>query len=155
MKKLFVCLCACLLLAACGKEETKPTTDTDNKKETKVCTTEIDGADTEITVDAEDDVITFITMEMKMPDMGMEGVEITDEFTELIKSQMMKELDIEEGKGVDVDIDLKNDTMTIIIKIDMKDGNPIVLNKLGLGALEDHKLSDFLDEAEDEGIVCK
>lgn len=157
MKKLLVCLCACLLLAACGKDESKPAADADTgvKKETKVCTTKIEGADTEITVDAEDDVITFMTMEMKMSNMGLEGVEITDEFKDLMKSQMMKELDIDEGKGVDVDVDLKDDTMSVIVDIDMKDGNPLVLNKLGLGFMEDHKLSDFLDEADEEGIDCK
>lgn len=154
MKKLLVCLFACIVLVGCGKEEdTKVNTDV--KKETKVCTMDVDGMDAEVKLDAEDDVITFMTMEMKSPDLGLDGVEITDEFVELIKEQMLKEMDIDEGKGVDIDVEMQGQSMSIVVKIDMKDGNPLVLNKLGLGLFTDHKLSEVLDEAKEEGITCK
>lgn len=118
MKKLFVCLCATVLLAGCGAGGSK-----ESEKVTKTCSVEESGMKMDVKLDAEGDAITEIGMFALMP---YEALDVTAEeakevFTEdnlkLIESTMLSTLDVTEEEvnpttklgdtGIEVNLSLK------------------------------------------------
>lgn len=146
MKKLLCAAFAVFVLAGCSGGA---------KTETKTCSLEQSGMKMDATFTAEDDKITktSVKVTMDLTSAGLKDTELTDDQKKQLETAVFSQLGIEEGKGVDVSADFKDNNIIATVDVDMKEGDASTLKKLGFGV--EASLSKTLDEAKEGGATCK
>lgn len=124
-------------LAACGSSTETVTLEGDQF-----------GADQKVTLEAEDDQVQTVAVEMVMPysTLGLESKEEAESMDDMLQSEYA---DANDTEGIDVEIAYEEEELTISVNIDFTTANSEDLNDFGFGfsedSLEDEDLS--LEEA--------
>lgn len=151
MKKLLVCLFATTLLFGCGSKDA-------GKNESKTCTFSQAGIEIAAQMNAVDDKIKSVKMDVSAPASMMAGVDLstlTDEDKKTVESQVLKSLAVEEGQGIEVSSKFTKEAMNITVDIDLEKGSADALTAIGFTEIKDMSLADFVKQAESSNATCK
>lgn len=145
MKKLFVCLCAGVLLAGCGSGGSK-------EKITKTCSMEINGAGMSMKFDAEGDTVTSAEMVVSATYEAMGGTKeqfdaLSEDDKKSIEDEMVKKAKQTKGaEGIDISTAFDDEGLKVTMKYEV-------------GTLEKTLNATTVDEmiklAEEQGMTCK
>lgn len=144
MKKLFVCLCAGILLAGCGS-------DAPAEKTQKTCTVNIQGVAASIVMDAEGDKVTNAGFNFEMPyeTFGVTKEQLDDmgeDLTKPMSDQMLKAMNLKEEDGWKVNTETTEEAL--VVKVTGEGG---LLEKT-FGATS---LDEMITAAEKQDFECK
>lgn len=154
MKKLLVCLFATTLLFGCGSKGSEAT----GEKASKTCTFSQAGITIAAQMNAVDDKIKSVKMDVSAPASMMGGTDLsalTDEDKKTVEAQILKSLSVEEGQGINVSSAFTKEAMNITVDIDLEKGNADALKAIGFTEIKDTSLTDFVKEAESSNATCK
>lgn len=149
MKKLLAAACALLLLAGCGGEP---------KTEFKTCSLEMSGMKMDIKMDAEDDVIQTINMDLNIPGtlLGGDASVLSDDDLKTMGDAMLTSLNVKEGEGISSEFSVNGKDLKAVVSFDLSKASTDVLSTLGIsGNKENIKLSETVEQAEKSGATCK
>lgn len=152
MKKLLGCALALMMLTACGSKDEGESA----AKETKKCTVTMAGMDVQANVTGTDDAAETIVYTISFKSMGFTEemlATITQEQLDEIGKQTLKQLGIEEGKGVELVLKAEEDDAIMTITADLKDGDADALKSLGITG--DLKISSIVATMEANGGTCQ
>lgn len=144
MKKLFVCLCAGVLLAGCGGGGSK-------EKITKTCSMEQQGINLSMVIDAEGDAVTKAVMKAsaKYEDVNLtkEDVDaLTDEQKKAIEEQMIKSMGMEDNNSVEAKAEFTDTAIEATLTYNVGD-----LEKL----VDKTTVDEIVKVMEEQGMTCK
>lgn len=149
MKKLLTAACALMLLTGCGS---------DTKKETKTCSMEMAGVEMSIKMDAEDDIIQKINMDLTVSGtlIGGDASILSDEELNTTGNVMLSSLRIEEGEGISSKFSIDGKDLKAVVDFDLSKADADVLEALGIiGNKDNIKLSETVAEVEKSGASCE
>ena len=152
MKKLLTLLIVSILLVGCGNQ---------SKEETKTCTISEDqsGVTLETTFTAIDDEINKIGIRTKLPNifeaMGIDVDDITDEQKQMIEKEMMKEFDIKDLTGIDLQTSYSKENIVVEMTIDLNHASDKILDELNIDKNNKNSLKKVIKDAEAEGFKCR
>ena len=146
MKKVWISAFAVLLLAGCGSGSNSNT-------EKKTCTQESNGVKSNVVLTAEKDIVKKMDMEMtaNLKDMGYDTSKMTDAQIEELK-KTFSTITTNEEKGIEVNFDIKDNTMVMKVIIDTTKADDDTLKKFNL---TDSKLSEMVAQSEKTGATCE
>ena len=151
MKKLLLSLFAVLVLAGCGSNS--------KKAETKTCSITQAGVPMTFKLDATGNVVEKIKMDVTIPGTAAKGVDLTKLSKDDLKTMgnaVIKQLGIEEGKGVTAEFTVKDKNIVGTVTFDLKEGDASALKKIGItGNAKNVKFDDTIKDFEKNGATCK
>ena len=145
MKKLLAGAAALLILAGCGSST--------GKQEAKTCTMDYQGIPTTMKLDAEDNKVTVIEMNMEQ-DMKQDLSNITDDQKKQVDQIIYSSMGIMgDEEGLTAKADYEGTKVILTIKIDTTKASTDTLKKFSFdGGL---KFDDSVKELETAGATCK
>ena len=136
MKKLFVAAATVIMLAGC--------TQNADKKESKTCSIDMSGITMDIKMDATNEVVDNLGMNIKIPGslLGGDASVLTEDNLKTMGNAALKQMNIEKGTGVET--------------FDLKKADANTLKAIGITEeMKELKLTDAVKNFEAAGATCK
>lgn len=145
MKKLFMCLCAGLLLAGCGGGAGS------SEKVTKTCSMEQQGINLSMVIDGEGDAVTKAVMKAtaKYEDVNLTKEDIdalTDEQKKALEDQMIKSMGMSDNDSVEAKAEFTDTAIEASITYKVSD-----LEKM----VDKTTVDEIVELMEKQGMTCK
>lgn len=149
MKKLIAIACMFFVLTGCSGE---------TKKESKTCSVEMSGTNVDIKMNAENDIIKTIDMNLIIPSslLGGDASVLKKNDLKTMGDAFLSALNVKEGEGVSSEFTIDGKNLKAVVKFDLSKNGTNGLSAFGItGNNKDIKLSETVKNAEISGATCK
>lgn len=151
MKKLLILATTIFMLAGCSGSN-------EPKKETKTCSMDVSGLKMDIKLDAENDIIHNLGMNITIPGslFGGDVSVLSENDLKLMGEQVLSQLNVKQGEGITSNFAIKDKDLSAEVVFDLKKVDQSVLENFGFNGNSDNlKLSDAVKDLEAGGATCK
>lgn len=150
MKKLFVAAATVIMLTGC--------TQNADKKESKTCSIDMSGITMDIKMDATNEVVDNLGMNIKIPGslLGGDASVLTEDNLKTMGNAALKQMNIEKGTGVETNFTIEGKDLNAEVTFDLKKADANTLKAIGITEeMKELKLTDAVKNFEAAGATCK